>query len=88
MDLAAVAEHFDADAAEIGDPDQIREVVEWSIGRVPPICHDAGVPTVLDPTLTAYDTVYGAAGTAKAVFAAAPDTSAELADATVVDRTD
>ena len=86
LDLDAVAERFDADAAEMGDPDRIREVVGWSIGGVPPIGHDAALPTVFDPTLTEYDTVYGAAGTPSAVFAVAPETLADLADATVVDR--
>ncbi|RLM67791.1 YbaK/EbsC family protein [Halorubrum sp. Atlit-26R] len=88
LDLDAVADHFGADAAEMGDPDRIREVVGWSIGGVPPIAHDAALPTVFDPTLTEYDTVYGAAGTPSAVFAVDPKTLADLADATVVDLTE
>jgi prolyl-tRNA editing enzyme YbaK/EbsC (Cys-tRNA(Pro) deacylase) len=88
LDLDAVAGHFGADAAEMGDPDRIREVVGWSIGGVPPIGHDAALPTVFDPTLTEYDTVYGAAGTPSAVFAVDPETLADLADATAVDLTE
>ncbi|MFW6000312.1 MAG: YbaK/EbsC family protein [Halorubrum sp.] len=88
LDLDAVADHFGADAAEMGDPSRIREVVGWSIGGVPPIGHDAAIPTVFDPTLTEYDTVYGAAGTPSAVFAVDPETLADLADATVVDLTE
>ena len=88
LNLDAVADHFGADAAEMGDPDRIREVVGWSIGGVPPLGHDAALPTVFDPTLTEYDTVYGAAGTPSAVFAVAPETLADLADATVVDLTE
>ena len=88
LDLDAVAEHFGADAAEMGDPERIREVLGWSIGGVPPICHDAALPTVFDPTLATHDTVYGAAGTPSAVFPIAPDRLAELADATVVDLTE
>ncbi|MGM0448269.1 MAG: YbaK/EbsC family protein [Methanobacteriota archaeon] len=88
LDLDAVADHFGADAAEMGDPNRIREEVGWSIGGVPPICHDAALSTVFDPTLTDYDTVYGAAGTPSAVFAVAPERLADLADATVVDLTD
>src|SRR6056297_969112 len=80
LDLDAVADHFGADAAEMGDPDRIREVVGWSIGGVPPIGHDAVLPTVFDPTLTEYDTVYGAAGTPSAVFAIGPETLSDLAD--------
>ncbi|PSQ54922.1 prolyl-tRNA editing protein [Halobacteriales archaeon SW_8_68_21] len=85
LDLDAVADHFGADAAAMGDPDQIRETVGWSIGGVPPLCHDAVLPTVFDPTLTEYDTVYGAAGTPSAVFPMEPATLADLADAAVVD---
>ena len=88
LDLGAVADHFGAASAEMGDPSRIREVVGWSIGGVPPICHDAALPTVFDPTLAEYDAVYGAAGTPSAVFAVEPETLAELADATVVDLTE
>ena len=88
LDLDAVADHFGADAAEMGDPNRIREVVGWSIGGVPPIGHDAALPTAFDPTLTEYDTVFGAAGTPSAVFAVDPETLAEVADATVVDLTE
>jgi prolyl-tRNA editing enzyme YbaK/EbsC (Cys-tRNA(Pro) deacylase) len=88
LDLDAVADRFGADDAKMGDPDRIREVVGWSIGGVPPIGHDAALPTVLDPELTEYETVYGAAGTPSAVFAIDPETLAELADATAVDLTE
>ncbi|WP_123621465.1 YbaK/EbsC family protein [Halorubrum sp. CSM-61] len=88
LDLDAVAERFDATSASMADPERIREVVGWSIGGVPPICHDAALPTVLDPTLTEYDTVHGAAGTPSALFPIDPETLAALADATVVDLTE
>ncbi|MFC5136354.1 MULTISPECIES: YbaK/EbsC family protein [Haloferacaceae] len=88
LDLDAVAEHFDATSATMGDPERIREVVGWSIGGVPPICHDEAVPTVMDPTLRTFETVYGAAGTPSAVFPIEPDRLADLADATVVDLTE
>lgn len=88
LDLDAVADHFDAERAAMADPVEIREVVGWSIGGVPPLCHETPVPTVLDPTLTAFDTVYGAAGTPSAMFAVDPDRLADLADATVVDLTE
>lgn len=88
LDLDAVAEHFGASSAAMGDPDRIREVVGWSIGGVPPICHDEAVPTVMDPTLRTFETVYGAAGTPSAVFPIEPDRLADLADATVVDLTE
>jgi prolyl-tRNA editing enzyme YbaK/EbsC (Cys-tRNA(Pro) deacylase) len=88
LDLDAVASHFGADDAAMADPARIREEVGWSIGGVPPLCHDAALPTVFDPTLAGYDTVYGAAGTPSAVFAIAPDRLAALANATTVDLTE
>ena len=88
IDLDAVADHFDASAAAMADPDRIRDVVGWSIGGVPPLCHDTAVPTVFDPTLAEYDTVYAAAGTPSALFAIGPTRLADLADATVVDLTE
>ena len=87
LDLDAVAERFGAESAAMADPGRIREVVGWSIGGVPPICHDASLPAVFDPTLAEYGTVYGAAGTPSAVFAIDPETLVDLADATVVDLT-
>lgn len=88
LDLDAIAAHFDAEAAEMGSPERIRETVGWSIGGVPPLCHDTAIPTVFDPTLMAYDVVYGAAGTPSALFAIEPETLADLAGATVVDVTE
>ncbi|MFC6772437.1 YbaK/EbsC family protein, partial [Halorubrum pallidum] len=88
LDLDAVAERFGASSASMADPDQIREFVGWSIGGVPPLCHDTAIPTVFDPTLTEYDTVYGAAGTPSAVFAIDPETLADRTEATVVDLTE
>lgn len=88
VDLEAVAEYFDANGATMADADRIREVVGWSIGGVPPICHETALPTAMDPTLTEYDTVWAAAGTPSAVWPVAPDRLRELADASVVDLTE
>jgi len=88
LDLDAVAAHFGADDAAMADPARIRDVVGWSIGGVPPLCHDAALPAVFDPTLAEYDTVYGAAGTPSALFAIDPERLAALADATTVGLTE
>ena len=88
LDLDAVAAHFGADDAAMADPERIRDVVGWSIGGVPPLCHDAALPSVFDPTLAEYDTVYGAAGTPSALFAIDPERLAALADATTVRLTE
>jgi prolyl-tRNA editing enzyme YbaK/EbsC (Cys-tRNA(Pro) deacylase) len=68
----------------MADPDRIADVVGWSIGGVPPFCHDATLPVVLDETLLAYETVWAAAGTPEAVFPIAPADLRRLADAEVV----
>jgi len=88
LDLDAVAARFGAAEATMADPTRIRETVGWSIGGVPPLCHDVALPTVFDPTLAGYDTVYAAAGTPSAVFAIEPDRLASLAEATTVDLTE
>jgi len=54
---------------------------------VPPICHETAVPTVMDPTLTDYETVWAAAGTPSAMWPVDPARLRELADATAVDLT-
>lgn len=65
--------------------EEIRETVGWSIGGVPPFCHDERVPVYLDETLREFEEVWAAAGTPNAVFAVAPETIQEIADAEVVD---
>jgi prolyl-tRNA editing enzyme YbaK/EbsC (Cys-tRNA(Pro) deacylase) len=87
LDLDAVANHYGAETASMADPADIRSVVGWSIGGVPPVCHDTDLSTTVDPTLTGYDIVHAAAGTPSAVFAISPDRLIDLADADVVDLT-
>lgn len=87
LDLDAVANHYGAETASMADPADIRSVVGWSIGGVPPVCHDTDLSTTVDPTLTEYDIVHAAAGTPSAVFAISPDRLIDLADADVVDLT-
>ncbi|MFU8869813.1 YbaK/EbsC family protein [Natronococcus sp.] len=74
---------FDASAedVEMADPERIRETLGWSIGGVPPFCHDRGVPVVIDETLLEFDTVWAAAGTPTAVFPIDPDRLRRYADA-------
>lgn len=71
--------------ARMADPDEIAETLGYEVGGVPPFCHDSTVPVYLDETLTGFDTVWAAAGTADAVFAISPDDLIDYADATAVD---
>jgi prolyl-tRNA editing enzyme YbaK/EbsC (Cys-tRNA(Pro) deacylase) len=69
-------------AVAMADADAIRETVGWSIGGVPPFCHESDLSVYLDETLTEFETVWAAAGTPKAVFPISPDELARHADAT------
>ncbi len=72
-------------AVSMAEPDEIKETLGWSIGGVPPFCHETAVPVFVDETLTAFDEVWAAAGAPKAVFPIVPSTLAEITDATVAD---
>ena len=88
LDLDAVADRFGAASASMADPNRIRERIGWSIGGVPPICHETAVSTVFDPQLLEFATVYAAAGTPSAVFEIDPERLVDLRNATVADLTD
>lgn len=84
-DKLATVRDVDENAVAMADADTVRETVGWSIGGVPPFCHDTSVPVYLDETLQEFDTVWAAAGTPEAVFPIAPERLRELADARPVD---
>ncbi|MFC4543546.1 YbaK/EbsC family protein [Halosolutus amylolyticus] len=85
----ALGEHFGttADAVSMADPDRISQTLGWSIGGVPPFCHEESVPVIMDETLLGYDTVWAAAGTPEAVFPIDPETLREYAGATPISVT-
>lgn len=74
-----------ASDVRMADAETIKATLGWSIGGVPPFCHDTDVPVYMDETLTRFETVWAAAGTPQAVFPIAPHRLRELADANVVD---
>ncbi len=80
---AALGEVFDAPAAAVSmaDAERIRTELGWSIGGVPPFCHERAVPVVLDETLLTFETVWAAAGTPEAVFSIDPTALQQYADA-------
>ena len=79
-----VAAHLGADRVSMADPERVRDAVGWDVGGVPPICHDADLPVVVDASLLDHDTVWAAAGAPTAVFPIPPAELASLADAEVV----
>jgi len=87
VDFAKLAGLLDVDVDAVGmaGADAVKARLGWSIGGVPPFCHDVAVPVFLDETLTRHEEVWAAAGTPEAVFPIPPDRLRELAGATVAD---
>jgi prolyl-tRNA editing enzyme YbaK/EbsC (Cys-tRNA(Pro) deacylase) len=77
-----------ADAVEPAAPAIVKDRLGWSIGGVPPVCHDEDVPVLFDDTFENYDTVWAAAGTPDAVFPVPPERLLIESGATVVDVTE
>jgi prolyl-tRNA editing enzyme YbaK/EbsC (Cys-tRNA(Pro) deacylase) len=84
---ARLADHLGVDAVAMADPGRVADTVGWSIGGVPPFCHDADLPVLVDEDLFDHGTVWAAAGTPEAVFSIAPERLRRLADGDVVDVT-
>lgn len=75
VDLTKVASILDvpAKSVEMADAGPIRETIGWSIGGVPPFCHETDVPVFIDETLLEHDELWAAAGTPEAVFPIPPE---------------
>jgi prolyl-tRNA editing enzyme YbaK/EbsC (Cys-tRNA(Pro) deacylase) len=82
---ARLADVLDADVVEMAGPDDVRAATGWSIGGVPPFCHETDLRVLLDRTLLEHETVWAAAGTPDAVWSADPEMLVEVAGATVAD---
>jgi prolyl-tRNA editing enzyme YbaK/EbsC (Cys-tRNA(Pro) deacylase) len=66
------------------DADTVKEVSGYSIGGVPPFGHTSPMRCLMDEDLMALDTVWAAAGSARAVFPITPQRLRELAGAELV----
>ena len=80
IDMNRAASVLGSDAIAMADADEIRDVVGWSIGGVPPFCHETDLPTLLDESLFEHEQIWAAAGTPQAVFRLTPETLARLTD--------
>lgn len=80
VDEAALAAELGADDVRSATPDEVKAATGWSIGGVPPFCHDTEIQTLVDETLLGYDDVWAAAGTPEAMFSLSPDTLIEIAE--------
>ena len=80
-------------ATTIGEPlarpdaDFVRETTGYAIGGIPPLAHKTPLTTYMDRDLLAFETVWAAAGTPKAVFEVSPATLRGAAGAEVIDVT-
>jgi prolyl-tRNA editing enzyme YbaK/EbsC (Cys-tRNA(Pro) deacylase) len=85
VDFERVAALRDAPTEDVGmaDADDVKDTLGWSIGGVPPFCHETAVPVYVDETLLGFDEVWAAAGTPQAVFPIDPDTLVDLSEGTV-----
>lgn len=87
VDPSKVADLLDLEpgAVSMADADGVKATLGWSIGGVPPFCHDDDVTVFMDETLVGHDEVWAAAGTPEAVFPVDPDRLRDIAEATVAD---
>ncbi len=70
---ARLADRLEAGEVRMAEPEEAREATGWSIGGVPPFCHDSELPVLVDETLLGHDEVWAAAGTPEGVFPIDPD---------------
>ena len=69
------------------DADAVRTLTGYAIGGIPPFGHDTPLTTYMDRDLLAYDVIWAAAGTPKAVFRTEPGKLRDATKAVVVDVT-
>ena len=67
------------------DADAVRALTGYAIGGIPPFGHDTPLATYMDRDLLAYEVVWAAAGTPKAVFRTEPARLREAAGAAVIE---
>jgi len=59
---------LDARRVMIADADQVRQATGFAIGGVPPVAHERPLRTLIDRSLSRFETVYAAAGSPRAIF--------------------
>ena len=69
------------------DADAVRALAGYAIGGIPPFGHDTPLATYMDRDLLAYDVIWAAAGTPKAVFCTEPGRLRDATGAVVIEVT-
>jgi prolyl-tRNA editing enzyme YbaK/EbsC (Cys-tRNA(Pro) deacylase) len=87
VDEDRLADLLGAADVRMADPDEVREATGYSIGGVPPFCHDGDPEVYVDGTLLDHDEVWAAAATPEAVFPVDPETLVDLSGGTPAEVT-
>ncbi|WP_435332809.1 YbaK/EbsC family protein [Haloarchaeobius sp. TZWWS8] len=83
VDTSKISALCRAETTRLASADEVKEATGWTIGGVPPFCHDTDLRVFLDDTLTDFETVWAAAGTPQAVFPVEPAQIIAFADAEI-----
>lgn len=67
------------------DPELVKSSTGWSIGGVPPFCHDESLDVLVDEELLKHEELWAAAGTPEAVFPISPGKLERLSGAEQAD---
>jgi Cys-tRNA(Pro) deacylase len=87
-DTKKLAQVLEAKKVKIADAETVRAETGFAIGGVPPVGHHTPLPTIIDRSLSRFETVYAAAGSPRAVFPIAYDTLLQISAGQVVDVTE
>jgi len=79
-----VAQHL-GERLKRHDADAVRALTGYAIGGIPPFGHATRLAAYMDRDLLAYDVIWAAAGTPKAVFRTEPQALQRATQAVVVD---
>ena len=73
---------------KFADPDQVLEITGFIVGSMPPFGHKNRLRTLIDPTVTHMETVYGGGGDINAMMEIATDVLLEATQAEVTELSD
>jgi Cys-tRNA(Pro) deacylase len=85
LDTQRLAVAAGASQVRRASADEVERATGFAIGGVPPFGHTQPLPVYCDRDLMAYDVVWAAAGTPRAVFAIDPQRLVQACRATIVD---
>ena len=84
VDTAKLATLCAAQQVRQASAARIKSITGYSIGGVPPVAHATALPVFMDQALLTCEVVYAAAGTARTLFAIAPQTLRDVSGARAV----